>query len=57
MVVVQESQSKKKKRHDMPLRFTVTQHKRDLVLFNSLIKYLRCGRCYSLSRDGVYFIV
>lgn len=55
MVVVQEAKSKK--RHDVSLRFAVTQHKRDLVLFNSLIKYLGCGRCYSLSRNEVYFIV
>jgi len=32
------------------------QHNRDLVLLESLIKYLGCGRCY-LSRNEATFII
>lgn len=54
MVVVQ--QAKSKERYDISLRFTITQHNRDLVLLNSLINYLGCGRCY-LSRNEATFII
>lgn len=54
MVSVQEA--KCKTRYDISLRFTVTQHNRDLDLLNGLINYLGCGRCY-LSRNEATFIV
>lgn len=54
MVVVQEAKSKE--RYDISLRFTITQHNRDLVLLEGLINYLGCGRC-SLSRNEATFIV
>lgn len=54
MVVVQEA--KNKERYDISLRFTITQHNRDLVLLEGLINYLGCGRC-SLSRNEATFIV
>lgn len=56
MVVVQESKSKTTT-HNISLSFTISQHIRDSVLFYSLIKYLGCGRCNSLSRKEVYFVV
>lgn len=54
MVIVQ--QAKNKERYDVSLRFTITQHNRDIVLLNSLVNYLGCGRCY-LSRNEVTFII
>lgn len=54
MVVVK--QAKSKERYDISLRFTITQHNRDLVLLEGLINYLGCGRC-SLSRNEATFIV
>lgn len=54
MVVVQEAKSKK--RYDISLRFTITQHNRDLFLLEGLINYLGCGRC-SPSRNEATFIV
>jgi hypothetical protein len=54
MVVIQEAKSKE--RYDISLRFTITQHNRDLVLLEGLINYLGCGRC-SLSRNEATFIV
>jgi len=40
------------------LRFTLTQHSRDKVLMESLIKYLGCGRCSSAStRNEVNYTV
>ncbi len=53
MVVVQNA---KNNRHDISLKFTVTQHNRDLVLFNYLINYFGCGKCY-LSRNEVTFVI
>lgn len=55
MVVVQKSQSQIA-RYKVSLRFTITQHTRDSVLFDSLLDYFGCGRCY-LSRNEVTFIV
>ena len=37
------------------MRFTITQHNRDLELLQSFLNYLGCGRCYS-SRNEVSFI-
>ena len=54
MVVVQESKSKV--RHDVGLRFTITQHTRDSVLLDSFLEYLDCGKCY-FSRNEVTYIV
>jgi hypothetical protein len=54
MVVVQESKSKTT--HNISLRFTITQHTRNSVLFESFLNYLGCGRCYS-SRNEVTFII
>jgi len=56
MVVVQEAKSGFAERYDISLRFTITQHNRDLVLLEGLINYLGCGRC-SLSRNEATFIV
>lgn len=40
------------------LRFTITQHSRDSVLMESLVKYMGCGRYNPVhSRDEVYFTV
>lgn len=49
-------EAKSKKRYDISLRFTITQHNRDLFLLEGLINYLGCGRC-SLSRNEATFIV
>lgn len=39
------------------LRFTLTQHIRDRVLFESFVEYLGCGKCYEpLKRKEIYFI-
>ena len=54
MVVIQQSKSKKTT-HNVSLRFTITQHTRDSVLFESILNYLGCGRCY-VSRNEVAFI-
>ena len=56
MVVVQEAKRGFAERYDISLRFTITQHNRDLVLLEGLINYLGCGRC-SLSRNEATFIV
>lgn len=43
---------------NISLRFTITQHSRDKVLFESIVNYLGCGRCYLVSgRNEVHFIL
>lgn len=54
LVTIQDSKQKKKT-SDIALRFTITQHNRDLELLQSFLNYLGCGRCYS-SRNEVSFI-
>lgn len=54
LVVIQKSKSKKKT-YDINLRFTITQHNRDLELLQNLLNYLGCGKYYS-SRNEVTFI-
>jgi hypothetical protein len=54
LVVIQESRSKKVS-SSVSLRFTITQHNRDLELMQNLSKYLGCGKCYS-SRHEVNFV-
>lgn len=55
LVVMQESKSKKVS-SNVGLRFTITQHNRDLELMQNLSKYLGCGKCY-LSRHEVNFVI
>lgn len=38
------------------LRFQVTQHSKDILLMESLVKYLDCGKVFR-SREAVDFIV
>lgn len=38
------------------LVFSISQHKRDIQLLESLVKHLNCGNCYP-SRDIVSFVV
>lgn len=55
-VVIQGSSTKT--RPSVSLRFTLTQHSRDVELMKSLVNYLGCGRYYLVSgRDEGYFIV
>ena len=54
LVVIQKSKSKKKS-YDISLRFTITQHNRDLELLQNLSNYLGCGKHYS-SRNEVTFV-
>ena len=55
LVTTQESRNKKKT-YDIGLRFTITQHNRDLELLQSFLNYLDCGKCYP-SRNEVSFII
>lgn len=54
LVVIQKSKSKKIP-FSVSLRFTITQHNKDLELMVYLSKYLGCGKCYS-SRNEVNFV-
>lgn len=54
LIVIQKSKNKKKT-YDVNLRFTITQHNRDLELLQNLLNYLGCGKYYS-SRNEVMFI-
>lgn len=55
MVITQKSKSKEKL-HYIGLRFSVTQHQRDLDLVKGFIDYLGCGGYY-LGRNEVNFII
>jgi hypothetical protein len=56
-IVIQEDKDRASPTH-VSLRFALTQHSRDKVLMESLIKLLGCGRCSSpSSRKEVNFIV
>jgi len=55
MVIIQESKSKKTT-HNIGLRFVITQHTKDSVLFDNISNYLGCGKCY-FSRNEVNLIV
>jgi hypothetical protein len=55
MVIIQESKSKKTT-DNISLRFVITQHSNDSVLFYSISNYLGCGTCY-FCRNEVNFIV
>ena len=51
-------ESKDKTKQYITLRFTITQHSRDIVLLESLVKYFGCGTSVLASnRDEVYFVV
>jgi len=45
MVIIQESKSKKTT-DNIGLRFVITQHSKDSVLFDNISNYLGCGKCY-----------
>ena len=52
LVIIQESTKTR------GLRFSLSQHSRDSVLFQSFVNYLGCGRLFTSStRNEVYFIV
>jgi len=55
MVIIQESKSKKTT-DNIGLRFVITQHSKDSVLFDNISNYLGCGKCY-FSRNEVNLIV
>jgi hypothetical protein len=55
MVVTQKSESKERW-HYIGLRFSITQHQRDLDLVKGFIDYLGCGGYY-LARKEVNFII
>lgn len=55
LVTNQKSKSQKKT-YDIGLKFTITQHNRDLELLQSFSNYLGCGKCYS-NRNEVSFII
>ena len=55
MVIIQESKSKKTT-DNIGLRFVITQHSKDSVLFDNISNYLGCGKC-SFNRNEVYLIV
>ena len=55
MVIIQESKSKKTT-DNISLRFVITQHSKDSVLFDNISNYLGCGKC-SFNRNEVYLIV
>ena len=50
--------SKDKTKEYVTLRFTISQHSRDRILLESLVKYLGCGSVVlSSNRNEVYFVV
>ena len=50
--------SKDKTKEYVTLRFTISQHSRDRILLESLVKYLDCGSVIlSSNRDEGYFVV
>lgn len=55
MVIIPESKSKKTT-DNISLRFVITQHSKDSVLFDNISNYLGCGKCY-FSRNEVNLIV
>lgn len=55
MVIIQESKSKKTT-DNIGLRFVITQHSKDSVLFDNISNYLGCGKCY-FSRNEVNLVV
>lgn len=55
MITIQESKSKKTT-DNISLRFSMTQHSKDLVLLDNISKYLGCGKLY-FSRNEVNLIV
>jgi hypothetical protein len=55
MVIIQKSKNKKTT-DNIGLKFVITQHSKDSVLFDNISNYLGCGRCY-FNRNEVYLIV